>query len=44
MYSDLATRKRILDGELKYEPDSHTSIAELHGFKGKDEDMLNKYE
>jgi hypothetical protein len=44
MYSDWNTRKRILDGELKYEPDSYTSIAELHGYKGKDEDMLNKYE
>ncbi len=44
MYSDWNTRKKILDDKLKYEPDSHTSIAELHGFKGKDEDMLNKYE
>jgi len=43
-YFDYEIRKRIIDGELKYEADSHTSIADYHGFKGKDEDMLNKYE
>jgi hypothetical protein len=43
-YFDYSVRKRIIAGELKYETDSHTSIADYYGFKGKDEDMLNKYE
>jgi len=30
--------------ENKYEPDSHTSIADFYGFNGNKEDLLNKYE
>lgn len=37
-------RKKILAGELNYIADSHTSIADFNGFKGKKEDSLNKYE
>jgi hypothetical protein len=43
-YFDYSVRKRIIAGELTYETDSHTSIADSYGFKGNDEDMLNKYE
>ena len=43
-YFDSEIRKRIISGELNYETDSHSSIADYYGFKGKDEDMLNKYE
>jgi len=44
MYFDWELRKKCMSGELHYEPDSHTSIAEHFGFKGKREDGLNKYE
>jgi hypothetical protein len=43
-YFDSVIRKKIIKGELKYEQDSHTSIADYYGFKGKKEDSLNKYE
>ena len=43
-YFDSVIRKTIISGELNYETDSHTSIADYFGFKGKDEDMLNAYE
>ena len=46
-YFDADERQRILHGDLKkknYETDSHTSIADYCGFKGKKEDCLNKYE
>ncbi len=43
-YFDYEIRKRIISGELNYETDSHSSIADYFGFKGKDEDMLNAYE
>ena len=43
-YFDAVIRKKIIAGELNYETDSHTSIADYFGFKGKDEDMLNAYE
>jgi len=41
---DWKLRKKVLAGKLDYEPDSHTSIADYFGFKGKKEDSLNKYE
>ena len=44
MYFDWELRKKILNKELDYEPDSHTSIADYFGYKGKKEDKLNKYE
>ncbi len=44
LYFDYKIRKKILKGELKYEADSHTSIADYFGFKGEKEDKLNKYE
>jgi hypothetical protein len=45
LYFDHEIRKKILKKELKYEnADSHTSIADFHGFKGKKEDKMNKYE
>jgi len=44
MYFDWESRKKCLSGELKYEPDSHTSIADHFGFKAEEEDGLNKYE
>ena len=47
MYFDWELRQRCLSGDLKklsYNPDSHTSIADYFGYKGKDEDKLNKYE
>ena len=44
MYMDWPLRQKCLSGELDYDPDSHTSIADLHGFKGAKEDKLNKYE
>jgi hypothetical protein len=43
-FFDYEVRKRIISGELNYETDSHTSIADYFGFKGGDEDMLNAYE
>ena len=44
MYFNWELRKKCLSGELKYNPDSHTSIADYFGHKGKKEDKLNKYE
>ena len=45
MYFRAAIRKDIIAGESKYtDTDSHTSIADFFGYKGKDEDQLNKYE
>ena len=44
MYFDWELRKKILNEELDYGPDSHTSIADYFGYKGKKEDKLNKYE
>ena len=44
LYFDAIIRKRILSGELKYDTDSHTSIAHYFGFMGNKEDNLNKYE
>src|SRR4030065_560767 len=45
MFCNWEDRKLILSGELEIEsPDSHSSIAKLHGYKGKAEDKLNKYE
>ena len=43
-YFGSKARKQILSGKLKYETDSHTSIADYFGYKGADEDRLNKYE
>ena len=43
-YFNWAQRKRILDGELDYNPDSHTSINDFFGYKGELEDCRNKYE
>jgi len=43
-YFDHKIRKKIRSGELDYEEDSHTSIADYFGFRGADEDKLNKYE
>ena len=43
-YFDHKIRKKILSGKLKYELDSHTSIADYFGYKGAKEDTLNKYE
>lgn len=43
-YFDWEQRKRILDGELDYDPDSHTSINDFYGYKGEMEDCRNKYE
>ena len=44
MYFDWKLRKKCIDGELNYQPDSHTSIADYFGYKGTQEDVLNKYE
>ena len=44
LYFDAKDRKEILNKKLKYEADSHTSIADFFGYKGKKEDTLNKYE
>ena len=44
LYFDAKIRKKILNKELKYELDSHTSIADYYGYKGSKEDTLNKYE
>jgi len=44
MYFDWDLRAKCLAGELDYEPDSHSSIADHFGFKGAREDNLNKYE
>jgi hypothetical protein len=41
LYFDAKLRKKL---KGKYEPDSHTSIADYFGFKGAEEDTLNKYE
>lgn len=43
-YFDWEQRKRILDGELDYDPDSHTSINDFYGYKGEMEDCRNRYE
>jgi len=44
MYFDWELRKKCLSGEIDYNPDSHTSIADYFGYKGEKEDKLNKYE
>ena len=44
LYFDWPYRQKIIAGELKYEADSHTSIADFYGYKGVAEDTLNKYE
>ena len=44
MYFDAKLRKKCLSGELKFNPDSHTQIADYYGYKGAKEDTLNKYE
>ena len=44
MYFDWELRKKCLDNVLDYLPDSHTSIADYFGYRGKEEDILNKYE
>jgi len=43
-YFDSTIRKKIISGKLKYDTDSHTSIADYYGFKGEKEDKMNKYE
>jgi len=44
-YFDAEMRRKILEGETKYhDTDSHTSIADFFGYKGKGEDELNKWE
>ena len=43
-YFDSEIRKKIISGELDYETDSHTSIADYCGFTGVKEDNMNKYE
>ena len=43
-YFDWEQRKRILAGELDYNPDSHTSINDFYGYKGEMEDCRNRYE
>jgi hypothetical protein len=44
MFFDWKLRKQILAKKLDCQPDSHTSIADYHGYKGEKEDKLNKYE
>ena len=44
MYFNADLRKQINEGKLSYDPDSHTSINDYFGLKGKDEDKTNKYE
>lgn len=45
-YFDANLRAQYREGSLDdyYEPDSHTSVADYHGFVGAEEDRLNKYE
>ena len=43
-YFDWALREKVIKGELKFEPDSHTSILDYYGFKGLTQDRFNKYE
>lgn len=43
LYFDWELRQKCLFGELDYNPDSHTSIADYFGYKGAGEDVLNKY-
>ena len=44
-YFDAEMRRKIIAGETEYQDtDSHTSIAHWYGFRGRDEDSLNKYE
>ena len=44
MYFNATQRRLINEGKLNYQPDSHTSINDFHGFKGAAEDKTNKYE
>jgi hypothetical protein len=45
LYFNAEMRKKIIKGKFKYKTtDSHTSIADYFNHKGKDEDLLNKYE
>ena len=45
MYFDAKMRQKILAGETEYQDtDSHTSIAHFYGYRGREEDKLNKYE
>ena len=44
MYFDWRLREKCVNGELSYNPDSYTSIADYFGCEGKGEDRLNKYE
>jgi len=44
-YFDWEMRQKILAGKSEYiSGDSHTSVADYYGFKGKKEDRLNKWE
>ena len=49
LFFNAEQRREIMNNEgefkgLSYNPDSHTSIADFFGYKGKKEDELNKYE
>jgi hypothetical protein len=44
LFFDWPNRQNIIADKLKYEADSHTSIADFYGYKGVAEDTLNKYE
>jgi hypothetical protein len=45
LYFDYKIRKAIIEKRSVYSStDSHTSVADYYGFKGKLEDKLNKYE
>ena len=44
LFFNAEQRKKFLAEQSSYEPDSHTSIADFYGYKGKKEDTLNKYE
>jgi len=43
-YFNYLIRELIREGVLNYQQDSHTSISTYHGFTGKKEDHMNKYE
>lgn len=44
MYFNWNMRKKCIDEKIDYDPDSHTSIADYFGYRGVQEDILNKYE
>ena len=42
LYFDWELRKKCLSKELKYEPDSHTSIADYYGYRSNERNRITR--